>query len=92
MNKNFLIGIFLGLLFPIVLFVFVVVFYQGYSLTFFINNLITNYNLPIIISLSLFANLLLFLFKCWKKQDEQLRGILFSTILYGIIMVTIKFI
>ena len=92
MNKNFLIGLVLGLLFPIVLFVFVVVFYQGYSLTFFINNLITNYNLPIIISLSLFANLLLFLFKFWKKQDEQLRGILFSTILYGIIMVTIKFI
>ena len=92
MNKNFLIGVVLGLLFPIVLFVSVVVFYQGYSLTFFINNLITNYNLPIIISLSLFANLLLFLFKFWKKQDEQLRGILFSTILYGIIMVTIKFI
>jgi hypothetical protein len=92
MNTELLKGSVLGIIIPIILFILVVVFYLGYSLTFFINNLITNYNLPIIISLTLFGNLALLLIKFQMNKDEQSRGILFSTILYGIIIVILKFI
>ena len=91
MNTDLIKGVFIGFLAPIILFVLVVVFYLGYELSFFINELITDYNLPIIISLTLFVNLVLFLIKFQTNKDEQSRGILFSTILYGVVIVYLKF-
>ena len=91
MNTDLIKGVFIGFLAPIILFVLVVVFYEGYELSFFINELITDYNLPIIISLTLFVNLVLFLIKFQLNKDEQSRGILFSTILYGVVIVYLKF-
>jgi hypothetical protein len=91
MNTDLIKGVFIGFLAPIILFVLVVVFYEGYELSFFINELITDYNLPIIISLTLFVNLVLFLIKFQTNKDEQARGVLFSTILYGVVIVYLKF-
>ena len=91
MNINFVKGIVLGVISPIVLFVFVVVFYMDYSLTDFINNQITEYNLPSLISLSLLSNLTLFFIKIKMNKDMQSRGILCSTILYGFLIVYLKF-
>ena len=91
MNINFVKGIVLGVISPIVLFVFVVVFYMDYSLTDFINNQITEYNLPSLISLSLLSNLALFFIKIKMNKDMQSRGILCSTILYGFLIVYLKF-
>ena len=85
MNKNFLIGIVLGILIPIISFVLVVVFYLEYNLTYFVNHKVIDYNLPSI-------NLVFFFIKMNGNKEEQSRGILLATILYGIVIVTIKFI
>lgn len=91
MNVELLKGVVVGFLSPLIFFVIVVVFYLGYNLTYFINNLITDYNFPIIISLSLLANLALFFIKIKMNKDEQSRGILFSTIVFGVLIVFLKF-
>ena len=92
MNKNFLIGVVLGILIPIISFVLVVVFYLEYNLTYFVNHKVNDYNLPSIISLTLILNLVFFFIKMNANKEEQSRGILLATILYGIVIVTIKFI
>ena len=91
MNTDLIKGVFLGLLTPMVLFVFVVVFYLDYPLTYFINNKVNDYNLPSIISLTLIFNLVFFFIKIKMNKEEQSRGILFSTILYGVVIVYLKF-
>ena len=48
-------------------------------------------NLPKIISLSLLGNLALFFLKLKFNKDQQSRGILFSTFLYGVVIVILKF-
>ena len=92
MNKNFLIGLVLGILIPIISFVIVVVFYLEYNLTYFVNHKVNDNNLPSIISLTLILNLVFFFIKMNANKEEQSRGILLATILYGIVIVTIKFI
>ena len=92
MNKNFLIGVVLGILIPIISFVLVVVFYLEYNLTYFVNYKVNDNNLPSIISLTLILNLVFFFIKMNGNKEEQSRGILLATILYGIVIVTIKFI
>jgi hypothetical protein len=70
MNINFVKGIVYGFFSPIILFVFVVVFNLEFSLTDFIDNQITEYNLPSLISLSLLSNLALFFIKI-KMNNSQ---------------------
>ena len=90
MNTDLIKGVLIGVISPLVLFIFIVVFYLGYNLTYFINNLVTDHNFPIIISLSLLANLSLFFLKLRKDKEVQSKGILLSTFLYGIIIVYLK--
>ena len=85
-------GVLLGIISPIILFFFVIGFYFEYDLILFINNQVNNINLPKIISLSLLINLVLFFVKLKFNKDEQSRGILLSTFLYGVVIVILKFI
>ena len=57
----------------------------------FITNQVNDINLPKIISLSLLGNLALFFLKLKFNKDQQSRGILFSTFLYGVVIVILKF-
>ena len=90
MNRDIFKGVILGIVSPIILFVIVVVFFRESNLTDFINYHLTDRNLPSIISLTLLANLSLFFIKIKMNKDEQSRGILLSTFLYGIIIVYLK--
>jgi len=90
MNRDIFKGVILGIVSPIILFVIVVVFFRESNLTDFINHQVTEHNLPSIISLTLLANLSLFFIKIKMNKDEQSRGILLSTFLYGIIIVYLK--
>ena len=92
MKSDLIKGILLGIISPMILFVFVTVFYFEYDLMSFINNKINDVNLPKIISLSLLINLALFFLKLKFNKDEQSRGILLSTFLYGVVIVILKFI
>ncbi|MBT5858695.1 MAG: hypothetical protein HOA52_01120 [Flavobacteriales bacterium] len=90
MNTDLIKGVLIGVISPLVLFIFIVVFFRESNLTDFINHQVTERNLPSIISLTLLANLSLFFIKIKMNKDEQSRGILLSTFLYGIIIVYLK--
>ena len=92
MKSDLIKGVLLGIISPMILFVFVTVFYLEYDLMSFIKNKVNNINLPKIISLSLLINLVLFFVKLKFNKDEQSRGILLSTFLYGVVIVILKFI
>ena len=92
MKADLIKGILLGIIAPIIACIFYVVFINEETLENFINNFVTDRNLPAIISLSLLINLALFFLKLKFNKDEQSRGILFSTFLYGVVIVILKFI
>ena len=92
MKADLIKGVLLGIIAPIIACIFYVVFINEETLENFINNFVTDRNLPAIISLSLLINLALFFLKLKFNKDEQSRGILFSTFLYGVIIVIFKFI
>ena len=48
--------------------------------------------LPHVMSLSVLINLLIFLMNIKTFRDEQARGTLFATIIYGIVIAILKFI
>ena len=85
-------GVLLGIIAPIIAFIVYVVFIMETTLGGVINNPSFNKNLPAIISLSLLINLVLFFMKLKFNKDEQSRGILFSTFLYGTVIAILKFI
>ncbi len=84
-------GVLLGIIAPIIAFIVYVVFIMETTLGGVINNPSFNKNLPAIISLSLLINLALFFLKIKFNKDEQSSGILFSTFLYGVVIVILKF-
>ena len=92
MKVDLIKGVLLGIIAPIIACIFYVVFINEETLENFINNFVTDRNLPAIISLSLLINLALFFLKLKFNKDQQSRGILFSTFLYGVVIVILKFI
>ena len=92
MKSDLIKGILLGIIAPIIACIVSVVFINEETLENFINNFVTDRNLPAIISLSLLINLALFFLKLKFNKDEQSRGILVSTFLYGVVIVILKFI
>ena len=92
MNKDLMIGLLIGIIAPIIAFIVYVVFYRGDTLEYFMSNLITDRNLPAIISLSLLTNLAIFFLNIQIRRDNWARGILFATMLYGFAIVILKFI
>ena len=92
MKADLIKGVLLGIIAPIIACIFYVVFINEETLENFINNFVTDRNLPAIISLSLLINLALFFLKLKFNKDEQSRGILLSTFLYGAVIVILKFI
>ena len=92
MKSDLVKGVLLGIIAPIIACIVYVVFINEETLENFINNFVTDRNLPAIISLSLLINLALFFLKLKFNKDEQSRGILFSTFLYGVVIVILKFI
>ena len=92
MKLDLIKGILLGIIAPIIACIVYVVFIHEETLENFINHFVTDRNLPSIISLSLLINLALLFLKLKFNKDEQSRGILFSTFLYGVVIVILKFI
>jgi len=91
MNVKFIKGLFVGLLAPVVAFAVVILFWRDEELSYFINTHVNSNNLPSIISLSLLINLLIFFMNIQTKRDDAAKGILLSTMLYGAVIVFLKF-
>ena len=91
MKSNLLKGLILGVVSPIIFFIITIVFFLEYNITDFINHKINKQNFPAIISLCLLANLAVFFIKLQKNKDQQARGVLLSTFLFGILIIYFKF-
>jgi hypothetical protein len=92
MNKDIVKGFFIGIVAPIAAFVVYVAFFTEDSDPIGrYNEIIENGVLSEVISLSILINLLIFFMNIKTNRDEQARGILFATMLYGIAIVIIKF-
>ena len=92
MNKLNLIGFVVGIISPFIAFSIYVLFVMELDLFYMINKVLESNKLPHIISLSLLVNLLIFFMKIKTNRDTAARGILGATILYGFVIVYLKFI
>jgi hypothetical protein len=92
MNKNLIKGTIVGIIAPIAAFVVYVAFFTNDSNplgTF--KKIVAIDKLSHVISLSVLINLLIFFMNIKTNKDQQAKGILLSTILYGIYIAIIKF-
>ena len=92
MNNQTLNGFLVGLISPFVAFSVYVLFFLDLDLFDTFNKVVEANKLPHIISLSLLINLLIFFMKIKTNRDHAARGVLGSTILYGFLIVILKFI
>mgnify|MGYP006234136147 FL=1 len=92
MNNQTLTGFLVGLISPFVAFSVYVLFFLDLDLFDTLNKIVEANKLPHIISLSLLINLLIFFMKIKTNRDHAARGVLGSTILYGFLIVILKFI
>ena len=92
MNNQILTGFLVGLISPFVAFSVYVLFFLDLDLFDTFNKVVEANKLPHIISLSLLINLLIFFMKIKTNRDHAARGVLGSTILYGFLIVILKFI
>ena len=84
-------GLIIGLTAPIFAFiVYVAYFTDNPDPMRMFNDIILINKLPHVISLSLLINLVIFFMNIQLKRDNQARGILLATILYGCIIVYLK--
>ena len=93
MNKELIKGTIVGIIAPIAAFIVYVAFFTEDS------DPLATYNkalrigrLSHVMSLSVLINLLIFFMNIKTNRDQQARGILLATILYGITIAIIKFI
>ena len=93
MNKEVVKGFLIGVIAPIAAFIVYVAFFTEDSDPIgMYHQIITIGKLSHVISLSVLINLLIFFMNIKTNKDQQARGILLATILYGITIAIIKFI
>ena len=90
MNKQFIKGLFIGLIAPIIAFVIYVAFYLGDDVVDTYNSLVKMNKLTHVISLSALINLLLFFMNLKTNRDLNAKGILFATMIYAFIVLGLK--
>lgn len=92
MNKGVVKGFFVGVIAPIAAFVVYVAFFtEDADPKGMYKKLVEIGKLSHVISLSVLINLLIFFMDLKTYRDEQARGILLATIMYGVTIVIMKF-
>ena len=93
MNKQLIKGAIVGIIAPIAAFVVYVAFFtEDADPLGMYHKIVAMDKLSHVISLSVLINLLIFFMNIKTNKDQQARGILLATILYGITIAIIKFI
>ena len=92
MINQTIIGLIVGLIAPFIAFSVFVLFYLELDLFITINEVVNSNRLPHIISLALIINLVIFFMKIKTRRDDAARGVLAATILYGFLVIYLKFI
>ena len=92
MSNNIFKGFIIGLIAPIAGFIVYVAFFTEESDPIGMFRKIVNLGkLAHVISLSILINLLIFFMKIKTYRDDHAKGVLFATMLYGVIIFIIKF-
>ena len=90
MDNQFVKGVFVGLIAPIVTFVIYVAFYLGDDVVETYNSLVKMNKLTHVISLSALINLLLFFMHIKTNKDMVAKGIILATMIYAFIVLGLK--
>ena len=90
MDKQFIKGLFVGLIAPIVAFIIYVAFYLEADVEQTYNSLVKMNKLTHVISLSALINLLLFFMNIKTNRDMVAKGILFATMIYAFLVLGLK--
>ena len=90
MDNQFVKGVFIGLIAPIVAFVIYVAFYLEADVMETYNSLVKMNKLTHVISLSALINLLLFFINLKTNRDLIAKGILFATMIYAFVVLGLK--
>ena len=90
MNKQFIKGLFIGLIAPIVAFVIYVAFYLGREILDTYHSLLERNILSETISLSVLINLLLFFMHIKTNKDMVAKGIILATMIYAFVVLGLK--
>ena len=91
MNKQFIKGIFVGIIAPVVTFVIYVAFYLEADICETFNTLLEINKITHVISLSVLINLLIFFVNIKTNRDQIAQGIVLATILYAFTVLLLKF-
>ena len=90
MDNQFVKGVFVGLIAPIVAFVIYVAFYLEADVMETYNSLVKMNKLTHVISLSALINLLLFFMHIKTNKDMVAKGIILATMIYSFIVLGLK--
>lgn len=90
MNNQFVKGVFVGLIAPIVAFVIYVAFYLEADVMETYNSLVKMNKLTHVISLSTLINLLIFFMNLKTNRDLIAKGVLFATMIYAFVVLGLK--
>ncbi len=95
MNRNLAtFGLLLGIIFPLLgLLVVYFVKYSHDSFIAFFQSLSQNFSAAaLMLSLSLFANLIPFIYYTNKRLDQTAKGVLIATMLYAVLIILLKYV
>ena len=95
MKRNVpILGLVIGLIFPMLgMLVMYLVKFTGTPFGEFIQSMVNNHQLAaMVLSLSLLANAIPFIYYTNKRLDLTARGILIATMLYAVLIVLLKFV
>ena len=90
MDNQFVKGVFIGLIAPIVAFVIYVAFYLEADVMETYNSLVKMNKLTHVISLSALINLLLFFMHIKTNKDMVAKGIILATMIYAVVVLGLK--
>lgn len=92
-RDNIYLGVFLGLVFPVIGFLlfYVFAFSDDMSLTEYWNRLFNTSKISAALSLSIIMNLPVFFYFLSLKRYEIVKGIVGATIFYGLFIILFKF-
>ncbi|HRO42358.1 MAG TPA: hypothetical protein PL009_05960 [Flavipsychrobacter sp.] len=95
MQRNVpLFGLLLGIIFPMLgMLIMYLIKFTGTSFSAFIETMVANHKVAaMVLSLSLLANAIPFIYYTNKRLDLTARGILIATMLYAVLIVLLKFV
>ena len=91
-RDNVYLGVFFGLIFPVIGFLlyYVFIFSDSLSLSEYWDFLFASGNIAAALSLAIIMNLPVFFLSIWSNKYERVKGIVGATLFYGLLIIIFK--